>query len=526
MSKKVIQKKLFLLLTAMGILPVIIIIAFISLRMSGEMERAALEQTQLKSTMVSEHLTAVDDRNFFALHALATTPFIKQYVQNPTPELEQLVRSTLSDTNQLFKDQSLIAITDARGQQLVRTDGAPLVNIASRQHFKEAMAGRDHVSDIMVSMSTGEIITVLEVPIFDQHQKPIGMLQRNYSLSAIQDFVKRHAEDMTSIVILDRESQVVAHSDYNMFSSEDMKEARDFSALAPSLSASQGSDRLMANGEDCLVSYTRNGPTGWTIVTVMPYHYLSDQIRRQVLSMVVVGLLVMLLVSIVSYPLSRRALRPIHDIYNTLKKIANGHKKIDKIHVYDNDEIGEMALALNEMHRAQEMLQKAAERDPVTDLFSRGAMEEICRQKLQQYQREAHPGYLAMYLIDLDHFQAVCQQVGSQHHDRLLSTFGTALSQVFRNSDAVGRIEGDCFMVVLDELKDTSIIEKKGLAILMAARDLRLEGRHLGLTASIGIALVPQNGKTFQIIYHAAKQALYQAKKDGGNSFRVAEDKD
>ena len=526
MSKKVIQKKLFLLLTAMGILPIIIIIAFVSLRMSGEMERVAMEQTRLRSTMVSEHLTAVDDRNFYALHALATTPFIKQYVQNPTPELEQLVRSTLNDTNQLFKDQSLIAITDARGQQLVRTDGAPLVNIASRQHFKEAMAGRDYVSDIMVSMSTGEIITVLEVPIFDQHRKPIGMLQRNYSLSAIQDFVKRHAEDMTSIVILDRESQVVAHSNYNMFSSEDMKEAREFSALAPSLSGSQGSDRLMANGEDCLVSYAKNGPTGWTIATVMPYHYLSDQIRGQVLNMVVVGLLVMLLVAMAAYPLSRRALRPLQDIYTTIKKIANGHKKIDKIHVYDNDEIGEMALALNEMHRAQEMLQKAAERDPVTDLFSRGAMEEICRQKLQQYQREAQPGYLVLYLIDLDHFQAVCQQVGSQHHDRLLSAFGTALSQVFRNGDAVGRVEGDCFMVVLDGLKDISIIEKKAQAILLAAKDLRLEGRQLDLTASIGAALVPQNGKTFQILYHAAEQALYQAKKEGGDSCKVAEDRD
>ena len=80
------------------------------------------------------------------------------------------------DTNNIFKDKNLMALTAVNAEQLIRTDGSKLVNIRDRRHFQEAIHGKDFVSDVIVSMSTGEMIVVLAAPIRDEKNYVVGIL--------------------------------------------------------------------------------------------------------------------------------------------------------------------------------------------------------------------------------------------------------------------------------------------------------------------------------------------------------------
>ena len=179
MGKRSIHKKLFLLLTLMGIIPFLAMLVYSGLRLSDHMEQHAKNTGWLNNTIVNEHLTNVLQNNFYTLHTIADAPTIKKYLTTGTPEDENALRQLLRSNDNLFRDNNLTAVTNMEGQQLLRSDDSPLVNVSQRRHFQEAMSGHDYVSDIIVSMSTGQMMIVMEVPVFNDQHQPIGMLQRN-----------------------------------------------------------------------------------------------------------------------------------------------------------------------------------------------------------------------------------------------------------------------------------------------------------------------------------------------------------
>ena len=83
------------------------------------------------------------------------------------------------------------------------------------------MQKQDYISDIILSMSTGELITVLEVPVLDSRQHPIGMLQCNYDLLSIQNFVQKHDDEFSALLVFDKNNQIVSHSEFNLTSIEE-----------------------------------------------------------------------------------------------------------------------------------------------------------------------------------------------------------------------------------------------------------------------------------------------------------------
>jgi len=100
------------------------------------------------------------------------------------------------------------------------------------------------------------------------------------------------------------------------------------------------------------------------------------------------------------------------------------------------------------------------------------------------------------------------------------------LKDIFRAYDCVGRLEGDEFVVIIDHQTDLTIIKRKAAEINKMARELTIGGENVGITASIGIAIAPQNGKTFNHLLHAADLALFAAKEKGRDCYEIAGEED
>ncbi len=168
----------------------------------------------------------------------------------------------------------------------------------------------------------------------------------------------------------------------------------------------------------------------------------------------------------------------------------------------------------------QERLAHEATHDPLTGLPNRGLLLDRLASSLKQAHRRGKR--VGVCFIDLDGFKAVNDSLGHACGDLLLQQVARRLPACVREADTVGRLGGDEFVVVLDDILDSSHCAKVAAKIIDAlARpyDLRTP-EEVRVSASLGIAVSPQDGDDALALLQAADDAMYQAKAAGKNAYR------
>jgi diguanylate cyclase (GGDEF)-like protein len=127
---------------------------------------------------------------------------------------------------------------------------------------------------------------------------------------------------------------------------------------------------------------------------------------------------------------------------------------------------------------------------------------------------------LALMFVDLDYFKRVNDTLGHTVGDLLLQEFVARLRGCCRSEDLVARWGGDEFTVLVPEVRDSRLVSAIAQRFLDSLRvPFDLEGHSLSVTASIGIALYPQDGHTLNELLKRADMALYHVKAMGRNGF-------
>jgi len=168
--------------------------------------------------------------------------------------------------------------------------------------------------------------------------------------------------------------------------------------------------------------------------------------------------------------------------------------------------------------REDELL-RAANTDPLTGLLNRGAFRRQVKDALHQV-RPDRPSTLA--LLDLDHFKKVNDTYGHAAGDAALLMLADLLRENLRPGDAIGRIGGEEFAILLAGLSvaDASVVCER-LCRILAERPVPGVKPALRITASMGIeGLSP--GATIDEAFRAADTALYAAKAGGRNRIALA----
>jgi diguanylate cyclase (GGDEF)-like protein len=154
--------------------------------------------------------------------------------------------------------------------------------------------------------------------------------------------------------------------------------------------------------------------------------------------------------------------------------------------------------------------------DPLTGLPNRTALRQRLPKLLEQ--RRGMPGMLALFYIDLDQFKHVNDSRTHDAGDQLLESMSRQLRAATAPEDLLFRIGGDEFLVVAPAAKDMASVRAAAQQLLNAARaPIRLADATLTITASIGVAVYPRDGQTFDVLLKHADIALYQAKEQGRN---------
>lgn len=169
--------------------------------------------------------------------------------------------------------------------------------------------------------------------------------------------------------------------------------------------------------------------------------------------------------------------------------------------------------------QAEERIEYLATRDALTGLPNRMLLADRANQAILAAARTR--GSLALLFLDLDRFSLVNESLGHAAGDALLRAVAERLGATLHRDDTLAHLGGDEFVLLWNGLKDSgdaATLAQRALAIL--ARPFTIEGRALGVTASIGISVYPGDGRDFGELLQNAAAANNHAKETGRNSFR------
>jgi len=153
--------------------------------------------------------------------------------------------------------------------------------------------------------------------------------------------------------------------------------------------------------------------------------------------------------------------------------------------------------------------------DHLTGLLNRKGFDRRLAEILARSGASGH--HAALLLVDLDDFKVVNDTHGHPVGDRLLATFAQRLKVCVRNGDAVARIGGDEFAVILQDVVDPGAVDRIAQSIVQSARKPFIFDEHnLAVSASVGSAIHQgHNGMTPSELFMRADMALYEAKRSG-----------
>src|SRR5205823_10332005 len=169
--------------------------------------------------------------------------------------------------------------------------------------------------------------------------------------------------------------------------------------------------------------------------------------------------------------------------------------------------------------QAERNLQFVASHDALTGLFNRSMFGQRLQQALAQAHR--HDRRLAVLFIDLDGFKRVNDLLGHDAGDVLLTELANRLRECMRESDTLGRMGGDEFVVLIEGYEEESQLLEVARKILETVDQpfLLRNGEHR-VTASIGIGAYPQDGEDAAELLKNADIAMYRAKDQGKNQYQ------
>lgn len=175
---------------------------------------------------------------------------------------------------------------------------------------------------------------------------------------------------------------------------------------------------------------------------------------------------------------------------------------------------------ISQIKQSEERLERLAHYDMLTDLPNRLMLLDRLTHALASASRRGKT--LAALFIDVDHFKNINDGFGHPSGDEVLQTVARRMSARLRKGDTLGRLGGDEFLVVLEDLTEPEPAERVAEAMMAVVREpisLR-NGREVYVSLSVGISLYPDDAQTATELIQHADAAMYQAKSQGRNTFR------
>ena len=420
-------------------------------------------------TRQSEHLNTILNINYSYLNVMA---------------------QDLADTDDLFSSKNLMQIqilmnnTDFDRMAIIAPEGNALYdnevikNVAHRRYFQESMQGKQSLSNPLESSVDQQTRVILSVPIYKNNQV-IGVVGGSYNVTKLGNMLFDDLFDgQGKSFIVDQDGNLITRDKKyekkhniktidNLFDICDEKEVKtDFNQQESDLIQIQ-----TKKNKSLYLAYSPLKINDWMICYIVPVHVAQESYtfikHYETLLATFLGLIVLSLMIYLAHSNSRENKYLIH----------------------------------------------LSEIDPLTSVFNKETTQKLIDQKLKNHE------HFCFLILDVDDFKSVNDNYGHAVGDKVLKNLSDLFKNHFRQTDIVGRIGGDEFIILIE---DEHIAESRIQSLLQKVNALMIEElQDFKLSISVGMAFAPSNGTTFMELYRHADQALYQTKRTGKNNYKI-----
>ncbi len=174
---------------------------------------------------------------------------------------------------------------------------------------------------------------------------------------------------------------------------------------------------------------------------------------------------------------------------------------------------------ISERKENEERIRRLAHHDHLTGLPNRNLLNDRMNHALARARR--HGGRMAVLYVDLDHFKPINDTLGHMAGDMVLKEVAARLTDCVRSSDTVARVGGDEFVLVIEEIArpgEAARVARKIVDVLTAP--IAVGKTECTISASIGVAVFPDDGLTIDEVSKAADAAMYRIKHSSRNGYR------
>ncbi len=435
----------------------------------SSIEKNSRETLITNVTQQSEHLNTILNINYSYLNVLAQE--LSKSEDLFSENNISLIKAFMENT-----DLNRTAIIDSDGNALY--DNNVVKNVAHRRYFKESMQGKQSLSDPLESSVDQQTRVILSVPIYKNNQV-IGVVGGSYNVTKLGNMLFDDLFDgQGKSFIVDQDGNLITRDKKyekkhniktidNLFGICDEKEVKtDFNQQESDLIQIQ-----TKKNKSLYLAYSPLKINDWMICYIVPVHVAQESYtfikHYETLLATFLGLIVLSLMIYLAHSNSRENKYLIH----------------------------------------------LSEIDPLTSVFNKETTQKLIDQKLKNHE------HFCFLILDVDDFKSVNDNYGHAVGDKVLKNLSDLFKNHFRQTDIVGRIGGDEFIILIE---DEVIAESRIQSLLKKVNELKIEElQDFKLSISVGMAFAPSNGTTFMELYRHADHALYQTKRTGKNNYKI-----
>ncbi len=177
---------------------------------------------------------------------------------------------------------------------------------------------------------------------------------------------------------------------------------------------------------------------------------------------------------------------------------------------------------ITERRRAEKRIRYLARIDPLTKIPNRMQFQHLLQRGIARARRSGKS--LCMFYVDIDYFKEINDTFGHLAGDTTLETVAERLAAALPVNSVIGRLAGDEFAVIIDDMSPDELGKDKTTALAQKLLDrladpFFVQGNEVFMTASLGIAYYPKDAPNVIDLIRNADAALYHSKKSGGNVY-------
>lgn len=228
---------------------------------------------------------------------------------------------------------------------------------------------------------------------------------------------------------------------------------------------------------------------------------------------------------------SKKKIKPITDFILRISKLLaemgcrhlnelEANKKLSESYLELSGVYQQLRAAEQQLRNQYDELEKMAYYDPLTGLPNW----HYIQKEITKYSNENDSSKLAIMYIDLDNFRNINNGFGHHYGDKLLQEIGRSLQTLLKKNCIVSRASGDEFLIVQYGVKNRKeVLKTVGKISGLLNSTWQLDEKEFFVSASIGIAVFPEDGQDFDKILRSAEIAVNKAKELGKNSYMFFE---